>query len=109
MDLATIIVIIVIIIVAYLLIKLIISPLIQIAVGIIILLVGLYILQRFFGFDLGRVFGGPFGKYLNLRNWGVDLNWILGPADHYINQIRTFGSFIWKNFTNANSANNAVK
>ena len=97
MDLTSLIVIAVAIIAIYFFIKLIISPLLKAVAGIIIFLVTIYLLQRFFGFDLSNVLS-PFGISLNLGKWNLGINWILGPTNYYIEQIKTFLNFIWGNF-----------
>lgn len=76
MDLNSIIVIIVAIVVAYFVIKFIVSPLIKAIAGIIIFLVAIYILQRYFNLNFN------FSNVL-----GLNLNWILNPANSYINKI----------------------
>lgn len=68
----------------YFFIKFIVSPIIRAVFGVVIFLVIIYLLQRFFGF--------------NLDQWGLNLNWMLNPANHYINQIKNFLIFIWGNF-----------
>ncbi|MGD0577160.1 MAG: hypothetical protein ABSA74_03745 [Candidatus Staskawiczbacteria bacterium] len=102
MDLTTIIIIIAVMVVIYLFIRLIVSPLIQIALVIIALLVALYILQRFFNFDLSRVLG-PYSGYLDFSKIEPYINWATGPANYYIDQLKTFTNFVWQNFSTATS------
>ena len=97
MDFTSLIEIIVAIFVIYFFIKLIVSPVIKIILGIIIFLVFIYILQKFFGFNLNQVLT-PFGISFNSSKWGLGLNWLLGPINYFIEQIKTFLSFIWGNF-----------
>jgi hypothetical protein len=97
MDLTSLIEIVIVIVVIYFFIKLIVSPVIKLILGVIIFLVAIYLLQRFFGFNLDQVLA-PFGISLNSGKWGLNLNWILGPANYYIDQIKTFLTFIWGNF-----------
>jgi len=95
MDLNTLIVIVVIVIAVYIFIKLIVSPLLKAAVGIVILLLAIYILQKFFNFDLRNVFG-PFAVYLDITKWGVNLNWLLDPINSNINKLLPFVHIIWQ-------------
>ena len=97
MDLTSIIEIAIVIVVIYFFLKFIVSPIIKIIVGIIIFLVLVYLLQRFFGFDLSQVLA-PFGISSKLSSWNLNLNWILGPANYYIDQMKNFLNFIWGNF-----------
>ena len=97
MDLTTIIEIAVAIVVIFFFIKFIVSPIIKIIMGIIIFIVLLYLLQRFFGFNIDQVLT-PFGISLKSSSWNMNLNWILGPANYYVDQIKNFSTFIWGNF-----------
>ena len=97
MDTNSIITIVVVVIIVYIIIRLIVSPLIKIGLGILAVLVMLYILQQFFGFSFTSLFG-PYGKYLDIKNLGLNLNWVLGPISYYVGKIRSFLSFIWGNF-----------
>ena len=97
MDLTSLIEIVIAIIVVFFIVKFIVSPIIKIIVGIVILIVFIYILQKFFGFDINQVLS-PFGISLQPDTWGgINLNWILGPANYYIDQIKNFISFILGN------------
>jgi hypothetical protein len=87
MDFASIIGIIIAVVVIYLFIKFIVSPVLRVAFGVIIFLILIYILQRFFGFNLNQVFG-PFG---------INLDWILNPTDYFVNQAQNFLNNIWQN------------
>jgi len=94
-DLTSLAVIAVIIVVIYFFVKLIVSPLVRVGLGIIIFIIALYLLQRFFGFDLNKVLG-PLG--ISVPNgWNIDLNTIFGPFNYYIEQIKSFASFLWQN------------
>jgi hypothetical protein len=95
MDLYSIIAIIIAIAAIYLFIKLVVSPLIKALLGIIILFVALYILQRVFNFDLSQILG-PIGGYLEPAKWNINLNFLLDPANHYIDQAKNFIESIFK-------------
>jgi len=97
MDITSLVEIGIVVIVIYFFIKFIVSPIARLILGIIIVLVTIYLLQRFFGFDTAKIFG-PFAKYLDINNLGVNLNWILGPTNYYIDQIKNFLNLIWSNF-----------
>lgn len=97
MDITSIIEIIIVIAVIYFLIKFVVSPVIKIILGIIIFLVAIYLLQSFFGFNIDQVLA-PFGISLNLNKLLPSFNWILGPANYCIDQIKHFISFIWDSF-----------
>ncbi len=96
MEVASLIAIVVTIIVIYFFVKLIVSPIIKAIVGVIIFIVVVYVLQRL-GFDFDQMLS-PFGISLNLNSWITKLNWIFGPANHYIDQAKTFLYNIWQNF-----------
>jgi hypothetical protein len=97
MDITSLIEIIIVIGLIYLFLKLIVSPIFKIILGIIIFLVLIYILQRFFNFDLGQILA-PFGISLKPTKLGPNFNWLLVPLNHYIDQIQSFFSYIWGNF-----------
>jgi len=97
MDTTSLIEIVIAIVAAYFIIKFVVSPIIRAVLGIIIFLVAIYLLQRFFGFNLDQILA-PFGISLNSSKWGLNLNWILGPANYYVDQIKTFLYSIWGNF-----------
>jgi len=97
MDITSFITIIIAVAIIYLLIKFIVSPAVKVISGIIIFLIIISLLQRFFGFNFSQILA-PFGISLNLNNWGLNLNWILGPANYYIDQVKNFLNFIWENF-----------
>ncbi len=94
MDFTSIIEIVVVVAIAYFLIRFIVSPVIRLVFGIIIFLIVVTLLQRFFGFDIDQILS-QFGIHLNLNKWILSFNWILGPADRYIDQIKNFLNFIW--------------
>lgn len=104
MNLTSLIEIIIAIVVVYFFIRFIVSPVLKAIIGIIIFLVLIYILQRFFGFNLGQVLA-PFGISFDSNNWGSGLNWLLGPINYYVDQIKIFLSFIWGNFPKSASFN----
>ena len=91
MDLTTLIEIIIAAFIIYLFIKFIVSPVVKIILGIIIFIVLVYLLQRFFGLEPDKILA-PFG--ISLDKWGLNLNWIQGTVNHYIQQIKI------KNFLN---------
>ena len=96
MDVTSLIVIVAIIVVIFIFIKFIVSPIIKVIVGIITFLLLIYVLQRFFGFDLTRIFG-PFGSYLDLTKWGINFNWLLEPINYCIEKIEYFFHYAWGN------------
>jgi putative flippase GtrA len=96
MDITSLIEIAVVIVVIYFFIKFIVSPIVRIAVGIIILIVFIYLLQRFFGFNMDQVLS-PFGVSLNPSKWNINIDWISNPVNSIIDQIKSFLSFIWGN------------
>lgn len=67
----------------YFFVKLIVNPLIKVVAGVVIFLVIVYILQRFFNFDFNDTFG-PLAKYLNPEKWGVNFNEIISQIVNYI-------------------------
>lgn len=97
MDFTSLIGIIIVIVIVYFLIRFIISPIIKAIVGVIAFLVLIYLLQHFFGFDFGKILA-PFGISFDSSKWGLNLNWLSGPVDYYINQIKNFLILIWGNF-----------
>jgi len=94
-DLTSLVAIAVIIVVIYFFLKLIVSPLIRVILGIVIFIIALYLLQRFFGFDVNKVLS-PFGISVP-SDWIVDIGTIFGPFNYYIEQIKSFASFLWGN------------
>ncbi len=89
MDFAWLITIIISAIVIYFFVKLIVSPLIKVVVGIVVFLIIIYVLQHFFNFDLTGAFG-PFGKYLDIGNWGINFNVAINQIENYIEKIFSF-------------------
>ena len=89
MDINTLILIIVIVVAIYIFIKLIVSPLIKAALGIVIILLAIYILQKYFNFNLHNVFG-QYTVYLDMTKWGINMNWLLNPLNYYINKSLPF-------------------
>lgn len=96
MDVNSLIAIVIAIIVIYFFIKFVVNPAIKVILGIVVFLIIIYLLQRFFGFDLNQVLT-PFGIHLKLEKMGIDLNWISEPVNYVIIQIENFMSFIWQN------------
>ncbi len=97
MDLTSIIEIVVVIAIVVFLIKFIVSPIIKIAIGILLILGLIYVLQRYFGFDVDKILS-PFGVSVNVDKWNQSFDWILTPANYYLDQAKTFFNFIWGNF-----------
>jgi len=97
MDTTSIIELIVAIFVVLIFIKFIVSPFIKIILGIIIFLFLLYLLQRLFGFNIDSALA-PFGIHSNLNQWVIKSNWIFGPVNYYIDQVKIFANSIWNNF-----------
>ncbi|MFA6190319.1 MAG: hypothetical protein WC711_02265 [Candidatus Staskawiczbacteria bacterium] len=98
MDTTLLIEIVIAIIVAYFLIKFIVSPLIKLVVGILAVLTIIYLLQRFFGFDIDKI-TEPFGISLNSSEWGQNFSWIINPINYVINQIESFIKFVFGNIS----------
>jgi membrane-associated PAP2 superfamily phosphatase len=96
MDTASLIGIIIVIVVAYFLIKFIISPIIRAILGVIIFLILLYLLQRFFSFNLDKTLA-PYGISLNINNWLSKLSWILNPINYLINKGASIFHYLWTN------------
>lgn len=87
MDTTSLIEIIVVIVIAFFIIKFILSPVIKIIFGVLIILIVLHLLQQFLGFDID-IFLSKFGVNLNLNSWLLNFNWLFGPLDNLINQIK---------------------
>ena len=92
MDLNSIIAIVIAVVVIYLFIKFIVSPIFKAIFGIITFIILIYILQRFFNFDLSQILG-PFAKYVNLKSF----SWIFSPINGYIDQAKNFLYDIFEN------------
>lgn len=67
-------------------IKFIVSPLIRVVLGIIIFLLVVYAFQKFFQFDLSRIFG-PLAQYMDIGKWPF-IQWILWPVDYILNKMK---------------------
>jgi hypothetical protein len=96
MDVISLIGIIIAIAVIYFVIRFIVSPIVKAIVSVIALLILIYLLQRFFGFNLDQILA-PFGISLNLNNWGQSFNWILEPINYYINIATSLFHSLWQN------------
>lgn len=96
MDIISLIEIIIAIGVICLFIRFIVSPVLRVVLSIVGFIVLIYLLQRFFGFNIDQVLS-PFGISLNINKLGINLNWIMEPVNHYIDQIKSFISYIWSN------------
>lgn len=79
-------------IVLFFFVKFILSPIIRVVLGVVIFLIAIYLLQRFYNFNPLS----PFGISLDTGSWNLD--WIFSPIGFYIDKIRNFLSFIWGNF-----------
>ena len=96
MDFTSLIEIIAVIVVIYLFIRFIVSPVLKAVVGIIIFIVLIYLLQRYMGFNFDQILA-PFGISFNSSKWGLNLNWLFGPINYYVDQISSFFHYILKN------------
>jgi hypothetical protein len=86
MDLNSIIVIVIAIVVIYLFFKFIVSPVFKAIMSALTFLVLIYILHRFFNFDLNQVLG-PLGKYIDLNKLDINFNWILEQINNFWQNI----------------------
>jgi len=98
MDFTSLIEIVLAVVVIYFVIKFIISPVLKVIIGIIIVAILIYLLQRFFGFNIDNALA-PFGISVNISKWGSGFSWILGPIDYFVDQIINFLRNIWNNFS----------
>lgn len=96
MDIAILIAIILAIAAIYFVIKFIINPVIKAVAGIVVFLILIYLLQRFFNFDLERILT-PFGISFNMSAWGQGLGWIVQPINAIIDQIKSIINFLGQN------------
>ena len=96
MDISSLIAIVIAIVAIYFFIKLVLSPIIKAVLGVIIFLSALYLLQRFFGFDIDKILA-PFGISLNLKGWGFNLDWLLGPAGYFIDKTKDIFGYALQN------------
>jgi len=96
MDTTSLIGIIIVIIIAYFLIKLIISPIVRAVLGIITFLILIYLLQRFFGFNIDKILA-PYGISLDINGWLSKLNWLLNPINYLINKGTSIFHSLWAN------------
>ena len=101
MDISTLIEIVVVVAVVYFLLKFIVSPIIKIAIGVLSILIMIFLLQRIFGFNIDEVLA-HFGISLNLNEWASSLNWILGPANDYIDQAKSLFNGLLQNVPKLN-------
>jgi len=88
-DLASIITIIIAIVIIYLLIRFIVSPILKIILAIIAFLILIYILQKYFGFDVSNILA-PFGISFDFNEFASSFNWLLTPLNNVIDQIKNF-------------------
>ena len=92
MDITSIVEIIVGIVIIYFFIRFIVSPILRIVAGVIAFFILIYVLQRFFGFNISEVLS-HFGISFDSSKSVVDLNWIFQPIENIINQIWSFAKF----------------
>jgi hypothetical protein len=104
MDIISIIEIAVAVVAVFFIIKFIVSPVIKIIVGIILILVFAYVLQKYFGFNIDKALA-PMGISLNLNSWGPAFNWISSPLSYAIDQIQKLFDFISGNFPKLQNIN----
>lgn len=83
MDISAIITIVIAVAAVYFVIKFIISPLLKLIAGIVILLVAIYILQRYFNLNINQYLG-PFSGFLNVDAWVKGFFWVINSAVKYI-------------------------
>lgn len=88
MDITSLLSIVVVLALTYIFVKLVVSPVLKVAVGIIIFIIMLYLVQKFFGFDVSKLLK-PFGISLTPSQLGT-FDWILDQADYYINKVKSF-------------------
>ncbi len=79
-------------VVLFFFVKFILSPIIRAVLGVLIFLIAIYLLQRFYNFNPLS----PFGVSLDTKSWNID--WIFAPIGFYIDRIKSFIAFIWGNF-----------
>jgi len=94
MDINSLIAIIVAVVVIYFAIKFIISPIIKAIVGVVLFFILIYILQRYFGFDPGKILA-PFGISFDASNWSTNFNWIFKPVDYFIDKVVSIFNYSW--------------
>ena len=95
-NLTSIIVIIVAIVIIYLFIRFIVSPVLRIILSIIAFLLLLYILQKYFGFNVSEILA-PFGISFDFNKFSSNFNWLLTPLNNAIEQIKYFFISLWNN------------
>jgi hypothetical protein len=95
MDITSIIAIVIAIAIIYFLIKFVVSPIVKAVLGIVTFLILIYLLQRFFGFNLDQILA-PFGISLNINSWNQSLNWLLEPINYYINMATSIFHSLWQ-------------
>lgn len=100
MDTTSFVEIVIVVVAIYFFIKFIVTPIVKAVVGIIIFLVLIYLLQRFFGFDVDKVLA-PFGISLNINGWGSSFSWLTGPINYVIETGKSLINFISGNFPKA--------
>ena len=96
MDINTLVLIVVTAIILYIFIKLIVSPLLKIAFGVVIFIAFLYILQKFFNFNLNKALG-PFSVYVDTNKWATEFDWLITPVNNYTNQVILFLQSFFQN------------
>ena len=94
MDINSLIAIIIAFVVIYFAIKFIISPIIKAVVGVLLFLILLYILQRYFGFDPGKILS-PFGISFDTSNWDQNFKWLFEPINYFVDKVLSVINSLW--------------
>jgi len=94
MDINSLFILLAVLVAIWLFIKLVVSPLLKAVIGIVIFVAAIYVLQRYFNFNLDKVFR-PFALYFNSSKWG----WLSSPIDYGIKWTESFLNPFWQNFT----------
>lgn len=70
----------------YFVIKFVVSPLIKLIAGIVIIIAAIFILQNYFHFDFGGIFG-LFSQYVNYDKLMQYFGWIINPVSSFFKQF----------------------
>ncbi len=97
MDTTALIGIIVTIIVAYFIIRFIVSPLIKIIIGVVAILLLVYLLQKFLGFNINNILSSFGISSPNSNSWSEWIDNLFSPISGYLDQVKNFFSFLWEN------------
>jgi hypothetical protein len=90
METGSIITIIAVLALIYIIIKFIISPIIKIITGVVVILIALYVLNKFFNVNFNAVLG-PLSTYINLDGW---ISWAGATFESWVNAIKNLFSFL---------------